>query len=206
LKLLTLFAVATVSPAATVLTFEGLADSASVGNYYSGGGGPNYGITFVNATALIDSDAGGTGTFANEPSPNTIMYFPGVSSATMNVPGGFTTGLAFYYVAGSPGQVDVYSGLNGTGSLLATINLVAQAFDNGCTGDPTGAFCNWSPVGVGFSGIAQSVVFIGLGDLIGFDNITLGDSTPGGVVPEPTTLLLTGSGLALAGWLRRRRP
>jgi hypothetical protein len=200
-----LLAVGTVAHAATVLTFEGLGDGASVGNFYNGGGGPNYGITFVGATALIDSDAGGSGNFANEPSPNTIMYFPGVSSATMNVPLGFTMGLAFYYSASSPGQVDVYSGLNGSGSLLATISFVAQASDNGCTGDPTGLFCNWSPVGVGFSGIAQSVVFSGLGDLIGFDNITLGDSTPGGVVPEPTTLLLTGSGLALAGWLRRRR-
>src|SRR5687767_14714862 len=67
--------------AAVTLDFEGLKDEELVVQFYNGGAGsegsvgPDYCIGFnADARALIDSDAGGTGRFANEPSPDTVMY------------------------------------------------------------------------------------------------------------------------------------
>ena len=64
------------SSAVIVLTFEGVGDLNPVGEFYNGVGGPDYGISFSPETlALVDSDAGGNGNFANEPSPSTVMFF-----------------------------------------------------------------------------------------------------------------------------------
>ena len=72
-----------------------------------------------------------------------------------------------------------------------------------CTGDPTGAFCNWTAVGVAFAGIAKSIDFGGTANQTGFDNITFGADTP--VVPEPSTYALMALGLAGIGLVARRR-
>ena len=66
-----------------VLNFEGLQNLEPILNFYDGslggfgsGPGPDYGITFgLDALAIIDADAGGTGNFANEPSPNAVAFF-----------------------------------------------------------------------------------------------------------------------------------
>lgn len=173
-----------------VLTFEGLNDLEFIGDFYNGGTGgsgsgpgANFGITFsANAQAIIDADAGGTGNFGGEPSPSTIMFFLGGTGATMNVPAGFTTGFSFFYSAiNNPGTIRVFSGPDGTGTELASLNLPVTA-SNG--GDPTGLFSPLVPVGVSFSGTAQSVDFGGTIDQIGFDNITLGSDVPdGGSLP-----------------------
>lgn len=76
--------------AVTVLTFEGIGNLNPVGNFYA----PNY--IFSPATlAIVDADAGGTGNFANEPSPDTIMFFLDANNAILDVPAGFTTGFSF---------------------------------------------------------------------------------------------------------------
>lgn len=187
--------------APVVLTFEGATDGVALNDFYNGGtdgagaSGANYGVNFSPASlALVDGDAGGSGNFGNEPSPSTILFFQSGGAATMNVAAGFDTGFSFYYTSSEPGFVNVYAGLNGTGALLATLNLAAN--NAGCSGDPTGTFCTFSPVGVAFAGTAMSVDFGGTADRIGFDNITLGAVNPGGTVPEPGTLAL----LALAAW------
>jgi len=69
-----------------VLTFEGFGDQEEIRDYYNGGvgslgsgPGPSYGISFSsNALAIIDEDAGGSGNFGGEPSPDTIMFSPGM--------------------------------------------------------------------------------------------------------------------------------
>jgi hypothetical protein len=200
------------SASPVVLTFEGVGDEANINNFYNGGtdslgnSGPNYGVSFSGPTlGLIDADAGGTGNFANEPTPNTIMFFLSASSAVMNYAAGFDTGFAFFYTSSTAATVNIWSGLDATGSLLGSINLSAQYNGNGCKGDPTGDFCNWTAIGVGFAGTAHSIDFGGTANQTGYDNITFGSSTPGNGVPEPGTWAMMITGMGLAGAMFRRR-
>ncbi len=183
------------SASVITLTFEGLANGEPINNYYNGGfggsgsgPGPNYGITFSsNSLAIISAAAGGSGNFTNAPSGHTIAFFLSGPGDVMNVAAGFSTGFSFFYAdqVGFTGSVSVYSGLSGSGTLLATLTLPS-------TPDPYNVFV---PIGVGFLGTAESVVFSGSANFIGFDNITLGSSSP--TVPEPV--------LAGAAWHRPAR-
>ena len=215
LLLVSLLVLSVVSATAgtTVLTFEGLQDEEAILNYYNGGfggsgsgPGPNYGITFgADSLAIISGANGGSGNFSGAPSMPTIAFFLSGAGDVMDVPGGFDTGFSFYYSAiNDSGTVNVYSGLDGTGSLLASIYLPVTP-SGGSPECTYGAFCPWFPIGVSFAGTAESAVFTGTANQIGFDNITLGASTPVGA-PEPTTLALLGSGLlGLLGMNRRRK-
>jgi hypothetical protein len=212
MKLLTAAAIAASMIAAPafaapiVLDFEGIPNLSAVGDYYNGGGGPNYGISFSGATlALVDSDAGGSGNFANEPSPNTIMFYSSANNAILNFAAGFTTGFSFFYTSTAAVAINVYDQVGGAGNLLGTLNLSAQASNN-CGGDPTGGFCNFSSAGVTFAGTARSIDFSGGAGSTGFDDITFGSATPGVAVPEPATwaMLLLGFG-ATGALLRTRR-
>lgn len=120
----------------------------------------------------------------------------------MNVAAGFTTGFSFNYTAiNVGGTVNVWSGLNGTGTLLASLVLPTTA-SGPCPGYGAG-FCPFVPVGVSFAGTAQSIDFGGVANQIVFDDVTFGSATPG--VPEPGTLAMFGSGvLGLAGIVRRK--
>lgn len=191
--------------ATIVLDFEGVGDLNSVGNFYNGGAGTNYGISFSNARAIVDSDAGGSGNIANEPSASTTIDFTSGTAATMNVAAGFDTGFSFFYSSSTAaGFVTVYDGLNGTGNVLAMLNLAQQA-NTGCVGDPNGFYCNWTPIGVTFLGTARSVDFGGSANFITFDNITLGSEVAGGV-PEPAiwAFMIVGFG-AIGASLRAAR-
>jgi len=215
LLLVSLLVLSVVSATAgtTVLTFEGLQDEEAILNYYNGGfggngsgPGPNYGITFgADSLAIISGANGGSGNFSGAPSMPTIAFFLSGAGDVMDVPAGFDTGFSFYYSAiNDSGTVNVYSGLDGTGSLLASIYLPVTP-SGGSPECTYGAFCPWFPIGVSFAGTAESAVFTGTANQIGFDNITLGASTPVGA-PEPTTLALLGSGLlGLLGMNRRRK-
>jgi len=194
------------SASATVfqLTFEGVGNLNQVGNFYNGDGPDNYGVSFSGATlGIVDADAGGSGNFANEPTGDTVMFFLDENNARMTVAAGFDTGFSFYYSSiANAGDVYVYDGPDGTGNLLASLNLPALGSDpNG--GDPTGAYNIWANVGVGFNGIAQSVVFSGAANFIAFDNVTFG-SRNANLIPLPTGAGMAFLGLGLAG-LRRRR-
>lgn len=195
------------SAAVITLDFEGIANLAAVGNYYNGGAGTNYGVSFSAATlAIIDSDAGGTGNIANEPSGSTVMFFLSGNEAILNVAAGFDTGFSFLYSSAFAASVVVYDGLNGTGNVLRTIDIASQ-HTQGCVGDPNGTFCNWSVAGSQFSGIARSISFGGAADFTVFDNITFGSAVPGGGggVPEPTSVALVGAALLGVAASRRRK-
>jgi hypothetical protein len=199
-----------------VLTFEGLQDNEEILTYFDGGTGsdgsgpgPNYGITFgSDSLALIQDSAGGTGNFEGNPSGDATMYFLSGPGDIMNVPAGFTTGFSFYYSAvNDPGTVTVWSGLNGTGTLLQTLDLAVtpKGYPTPPCTDAAEDFCPWFPIGVTFSGTAESVNFSGTANEIGFDEITLGSATAGGGVPEPAAFGLVGLGLASLVIFRRQR-
>jgi hypothetical protein len=205
---------------AQVLTFEGLKDTEAVANFYNGGlggsgsgPGPNFGITFTpNSMALIEEDSGGSGNFHGEPTPKTGLFFLTGAAATMNVPGGFTTGFSFFYsAANSPGVINVWSGPNATGTLLATLNLPTTGNGGSSAACDFRNFCPFKSIGVPFSGTAQSVDFGGTVNQIVFDNITVGSVTAGGsmstVVPTLSNwgFLILVTLLAIAGVVVMRR-
>ncbi len=194
-----LAAATTVAHASPVidLTFEGInatypSGYAFINDFYNGGmssdgtTGPNYGIVFSsNAQAIcLNSDTvscsntskGGLG------DPNSReggLFFLSGSSTFMDIAAGFTTGFSFNYVSlSNSGSVSVFSGLDGTGTLLGTIDLTPNA--GSCPGYGAG-FCPFSPVGVSFLGMAQSIEFSGVANQIVFDDVTFGSSTPGGL-------------------------
>jgi hypothetical protein len=197
------------------LTFTGLQNLEPIENYYNGGaggfgstGGPNYGISFTsNSLALISNEDGGTGDLSRVPAPgnDTAAFFLSGVGDTMNVAGGFTTGFSFYYAAPYyTGTVDVYSGLNGTGTLLASDTLGLTSAN--C--DPLENYSCWVNSGVSFAGTAESAAFSGTANYVAFADITTGADavpSPSTVTPEPSTLVLLGSGLlGIVGAARRR--
>ena len=100
------------------------------------------------------------------------------------------------------GSIQVYSGLDGTGTLLASLTLPTTP--SACSSAYGAGYCPFYPIGVTFSGTAQSINFGGTANYIVFDDVTFGSATPGNT-PEPSSLILLGSGaLGLAGVVRRK--
>jgi hypothetical protein len=187
--LLTALVIASAAQAAAsdfTLDFGGLQDHEEVLSYYDGGfgslgsgPGPDFNLTFTSSFLAIE---------ATPPyGPPRVGLLDG-PTATMNSSDGFSGFFSFYYEAtDNSGLVTLWSGLDGTGSLLLSVPL-DQADD-------------WTPAGGGFGGTAMSVVFTGTADALRFDQIT----DRGAVIPEPSTILLMGTGLASLATLLRRR-
>ncbi|MGK0442928.1 MAG: hypothetical protein ACJA0N_002748 [Pseudohongiellaceae bacterium] len=195
-----------------VLDFEGIGDQANINDFYNGGtdsdgnSGVDFGISFgSDALGLIDIDVGGSGNTANEPSGETAMFFL-TGTAILNYAAGFDTGFSFFYSAGVEASVNVFDGLDGTGNLLASLDLGIQNNDS-CSGDPTGFYCNWTAVGASFVGTAVSIDFGGTANFVIFDDITFGSSDAGDStdVPAPASFLLMTLGLGLLVRNRKRQ-
>ena len=214
LKAVGVFAALALAPQAmasvVVLDFTGVAttsNSTGVGGFYNGGTsgdgntGTNYGVEFSNNALAINSYNGCCE--PNNPGKG-ILFFLSGGAVTLNYAAGFTTGFSFRYASNTNAFINVYDGLNGTGNLLATLNLASQA-NTGCPTGATGFYCNWTNIGVSFAGIAKSIDFGGGANFVAYDDVTFGSATAGGV-PEPATwaMMLLGFGV-IGGAMRHRR-
>jgi hypothetical protein len=195
------------------LDFEGVGNNNQVLDFYNGGAGTNYGISFdSNAQASVDKDAGGTGQFANEPSPSTVLDAVGTGTK-MNVAGGFVDTLSFFYTAGTTnqtGSVSIFDGLDGTGNLLASLILpLTPAGSGDPNGGPRGGFNTFVLQNLSFNGIARSVNFgitsnqPNTANQVLFDNVSL-NTTGSTSVPEPFTVIGTLVGGTAAFRMRKK--
>lgn len=187
------------------LDFESPASFSSIAGFYNGGAdgagtvGPALGATFGGDALALQNDALGP-YFSNAPSPIGVMT-PVGNDATLNVAGGLNGSFSFFYSASSlvASGVQIWTGLDGTGGILASFNLAANA-TLGCT---SSAFCHFDQMSSTFFGTAQSITFGNAANLAVFDNVSF---TPATVtaVPEPTTWALLAIGLGGVALARRR--
>ncbi len=161
-------------PVAASVSFDGLENGEQVLNYYDGGfggngsgPGPDYGITFttgIAASSVIIAFG-----------PSAVLTAP---SVTMDLASP-ATGLSFYFEGA--GTVTLYSGLNGTGTVVTTDSLTGPLpFDTS-------------------AGFYESVVFTGEG--LRLDSISTGGPP---VVPEPESGVLVLIAALLLGLAVRR--
>jgi PEP-CTERM motif len=175
-----------------------------VTNYYNGGtasdstSGSNFGVSFnttLDSAMFGLSNNDGLGSlpngdyYANAPSMLGVAS-PFGPTVFMNVNNGVDSTLSFYYTSAEAitGAVKAYSGLNGTGSLLGSFNLLANN---------AGTYDTWSQATFNFAGTAQSFDFSASSNIAGFDNIA--------AVPEPETYAMLLAGLGLMAFAARRK-
>jgi hypothetical protein len=186
--------------APVTLDFEGTSSFSSIADFYNGGAdgngasGTNFGASFGLDALALQNDVLGP-YFSNAPSGSTIMTAVGPDAA-LNVAEGFANAISFSYSSLAATTVSLFSGLNGTGDLLGTISLDANAQNGGCADSP---LCYWGSTTFLFSGIAKSIQFGSAANVAGFDNVAFAPVP----VPAAGWLLMSGLGL-VAGWRRRK--
>ena len=159
--------------AAVFINFDAITTGASVDSFYNGGTdslgevGPSLGVGFQTRDWLTTTGFGET------TQPNLAYSSSGLGS--IDVYGGFTS-LNFTYGAFSAATLSIYSGLDGTGSLLGSAILPAN--------DPNA----FSPGSVSFGGTGFSIVLSAGAGQFGLDDMYIGTGTT--PVPEPASLTL----------------
>ncbi len=173
-----------------------------INGYYGGGtaadgsAGADVGVSFVNVSGL-SNDANFT-YYSGAPSMVGTAYahsFAPQDQAFMNVSGGVDNALSFFYSSpvGVTGAVRAYSGLNGSGALLGTLDLAANA---------SPAYDGWTQATLAFNGTARSFDLTNSANGVAFDNIAANISA----VPEPSAwmLMLLGGACLMLRTARRR--
>jgi hypothetical protein len=169
---------------ATTIDFDSISSGASVDSYYAGGMdsagevGPNYGVTFTPGDWITLSGFGETS------QPN--LAFSASGLGVIDFASG-TPSISFTYGGFTDSTLNVYSGLDGTGTLLASDLLPAN--------DPNAFSFESLP----FTGTAMSVVLSAGSGQFGLDDLTFG------AVPEPASWAMMVLGFALAGAAVRKR-
>lgn len=174
----------------------------SVADYYNGGcaitvrsgatgtcGGPDWGVSWSNAIVASSPAADPV------PSPHNFITStaPGI---IMNVAGGFSDHLTFAYSAPRvAGSLSLYSGRDGTGTLLASFALPSTNPDRTCN---FASFACWGDFTAAFDGVATSAVFGDSLRFMAFDNVSF-DLRTSHDVPEPGMAGLFGLGILLLG-------
>jgi hypothetical protein len=152
-------------------------------SYYDGGtatdgsSGPNLGVAFVGLNATQSTPGNGIG-------------YNAATVALGNIAAGFTS-LSFDRWFFSNGLVEIYSGEDLSGTLLASVQFA---------GNVTSPLDNPAFTSIAFAGVARSFSLSGQRNQYGIDNLTF-DSA----VPEPATWAMMIGGLALVGAGARRR-
>jgi len=190
-------ALASSSPGAELLDFGGLQNMQQVGTAYRG-------VSFSsNILVLRVVGRKGSGALAPDPTRTPIIFINGVTGSpvtgVIDVAAGFSTGIQFYLTAGFGESVTVWSGYNGTGTILATLALSPNNLP--CTGFPS--YCNWTSASLGFSGTAKSVTFTGPANGLEIADIALNSTTSS--IPEPSSIYLLATGLGAMGFGGIRR-
>ena len=213
-------AIGTAQADVIVLNFEGInatypSGAANIYDFYNGGtssdgtSGVDYGVEFTdNALAICLNTPGvvcsntSRGGVAPGSELGALFWLEGPETY-MNYAAGFENGFSVNYAApNTPGSVSVYAGLNGTGGLLATLDLGLTPAT--CGSEYSALYCPFVAAGVNFDGVAMSISFAGTANFIVFDDVTFGSAIPG--IPEPSTYALFAAGLlGLAYTARRRR-
>ena len=191
----------------SLITFEGLADRQTVGDYYAM---LDPGVVFGSELkARIDSDAGGTGTFENEPSPSTVGYCdplvdPGAASGVVGIfMDQFSTwrpvrSLYLYYTALAPINITI-----SRWSLPDVHLLVGGPYD------ADGGLDDWFAIGYDAGAPVITRLHIDSDMAYAIDNLSFSyDLVPelrGQPIPESRSLLLLLCGLLPSACLARRR-
>ena len=155
-----------------------------------GSSGANLGVGFVGVSGL-SNDASFT-YYSGAPSMQGVAYahaFAPGDAAYINVAAGVEQGLTFWYSAptAAAGGIKAYSGLNGSGTLLGSLDLAANS---------SAAYDGWSQWTLSFNGTARSFDVTASANNVAFDNIS--------TVPEPASALLLAGGAGLLHLARRR--
>ncbi len=154
-----------------LIDFEGLLDNSPIG-LVPGPVNVTFGASWLS---LIDSDAGGGGNFANEPSASTSAYFLDLVdiSISLNPPVQF---VEFFYTAAAVSLPITVTAFDAGGVQLdqAVGNTVGTDLDGAaCGGDPNGNFCLWDIIQLtaATDNIASVVISGTISNQFGIDNL-----------------------------------
>ncbi|MBO9686313.1 MAG: PEP-CTERM sorting domain-containing protein [Mitsuaria chitosanitabida] len=176
------------------IDFDGPTSFGPVADYYASKGVVfSEGALALSNDGMADTPSGNY--YSNAPTMGGVMFTFDVP-AYLNFAQGFAGEVSLFYSAAAAlaGGISVYSGLNGTGSLLGSFDFSANA-NAGCA-DST--FCHWDRIALGFAGTGHSIAFSN-GTSVAFDNVSLN------AVPEPESYALMLAGLAALGVVARRQ-